>query len=115
MGNFSYKYKNDPALIGSSMITAAVILNLLTPLWIESIHALIKTKTEIDVAALLLYAFGCAISFLRYKREKGRIIKEFKESKYNKLIPNWIFPLFMPLSIVIGIFFDYFARRLLGI
>ena len=68
-----YKYKNDPALIGSSMITAAVILNLLTPLWIESIHALLKTKTEIDVAALLLYALGCAISFLRYKREKGRI------------------------------------------
>jgi len=107
------KTKNNPALFSSSIYTAAVFLDLTAFVWYELLRA-INGKVP-DFQVLLLYGIFSVVFYLKYKKDKEQIVKRFNSSKYNKLIPNWILPIVLPLSIVIGFILDYTFRRLLGI
>ena len=108
-----YESRNDPALFTSSMFTAVVFLDLFSMIWWNILNYLVKDLNNIPVT--MLYIISSILSYLRYRKEKNRIFEEFKESKYNTILPNWIFPAFVPISIIVGIFFNFSIRSLFGL
>lgn len=96
-----HKAKRNPALLGASFYIALISICLSSSILLPVISAITQDSVMREV---LCYSFGVvcvAFSYYRYKREKDRILREFKDSKYNK-IPYWCLVALVPICGIIG-------------
>ena len=98
-----YQARKDPALLYGSFATAAVFLNILSAVWMEILHILLQDKVNGKIAVIILYATGFYLSYIRYKKNKNIIIEKYKDSEYNTILSQWIFPSLVPISLIIGL------------
>ena len=43
------------------------------------------------------------LTYFLYKKRKEKVLKEFKNSKYNRIIPYWVFPTIAFFAFFIGL------------
>lgn len=96
------KARGNPALFGGSLFTTLITICFSAPIWLPVFDAITNDKVLQRVLSYSFLVVCFVFSYYRYKREKDRILREFKDSKYNKLIPNWCFAALVPISCLIG-------------
>lgn len=95
------KARGNPALFGGSLFTTLITICFSAPIWLPVFDAITNDKVLQRVLSYSFLVVCVVFSYYRYKREKDRILREFKDSKYNK-IPYWCLVALVPICGIIG-------------
>lgn len=94
------KYSSNESMFTTVCAVAAMIGMLTLGFWGSLIYLF---ANEIFNYSFLIFSFFAISTYLRYKGQPETLKKRFKDSRWNKYIPNMILVLFILLFSVLGI------------
>ena len=73
-------------------LTSAFWYNLCYLIFTENIVVFKYTDRKYTLTIIISAVLYFLATFFLYKKRKGKILDDFKDSKYNRIIPYWVFP-----------------------
>ena len=113
-----YQHTKDYPYLFVSWLFITVCLSFILMFIFGLIHSLIENLPQV-LKKGVYFIYLLIISFFTYKRyylsSNFQIINRYSKNKYNKIIPDFIMFLALPLSMVIGISLYILIIKLLSI
>lgn len=75
-------------------LTSSIWLNLryVMIIYSEDIVVFKNFRREYTLSMAIVAFTYYMITYFLYKKRKEKVLKEFKNSKYNRILPYWVFP-----------------------
>lgn len=112
--NYIYYKKKKDLPFFSSVITTSLLFEALTSfIWYNIKYVTITKDQDIVVfenfrrqftlSLVIVFFSYYIVTYFMYKKRKEKILKEFKGSKYNRIIPYWFFPTILIFTVFLGL------------
>lgn len=108
-----FEKKKDMPFFSSVVMTSMLFEALTSSIWFNLRYVMITVDQDIVVfrnfrreytLSMVISAFTYfMLTYFLYKKRKEKVLKEFKNSKYNRIIPYWVFPTIAFFACFIGL------------
>lgn len=108
-----FEKKKDMPFFSSVLMTSMLFASLTSSIWLNLQYVMIIDAEDIVVfknfrreytLSMVIVAFAYFIgTYFLYKKRKEKTLKDFKNSKYNRIIPYWVFPTIAFISFFLGL------------
>ena len=108
-----FEKKKDMPFFSSILMTSMLFASLTSSIWLNLRYVMIIYSEDIVVFKnfrreyTLSMAIGAftyyMITYFLYKKRKEKVLKEFKNSKYNRILPYWVFPTISFITFFLGL------------
>ena len=86
-------------------LTSSIWLNLryVMIIYSEDIVVFKNFRREYTLSMAIVAFTYYMITYFLYKKRKEKVLKEFKNSKYNRILPYWVFPTISFITFFLGL------------